>query len=185
MGAKEEGQTEILERFQSIVTCGLEILQKAKALEKPPSIEEMETGDIIKHRLKRCQTAADIFAEFSVDAAALKVTEMYKASTSGDRQRAQDRVLNYALGKPVERSMSIQVRVANMTDDEIDHETTRLLEKFAPKLGFKGGTGTSRSILIANGGEGRPPETGELQTQSGLPDEIHPEPRLSETPDSG
>ena len=116
-----------------------------------------QTNMVIKAaaKIEKCKTANDVLSGFAKDAAAGKVVEMITARSSQDRQRAQDTVLNYALGKPVDRVMSINMEVSNMSEKEIDHKIEELLEGFG-----KVGKGTATSLIIeSEGGEGCvPPE---------------------------
>lgn len=156
-------------------------LEEAKEKLDPILREEINDLDVSQQvkimkldwkRLSRCRTAGEVMAEFSQDAAALKVAEMFAGRDSGDRQRAMETVLNYALGRPVERRMSIEMKVAGSSDKELENEIQRLLDKFR----FEGGKGASSSLLIEPGTEEGFEQTQELQAQSWVSGEVREEP---------
>jgi hypothetical protein len=156
-----------------------EKLQEAVESANPTVIEGAETPEQVLtslrldwRRIQRCRTAGEVMAEFSDDAAKLKVVEMYSAEESGDRQRAQETVLNYALGRPIERRMSMEMRVSGASDKELESEITRLLAKF----GFEGGERTSSSLLVDPGTRQESEQTPRLQTLAGISTEIPPKP---------
>lgn len=115
-------------------------------------------------RFKRCRTAQDVFAENALDAAKATVLEMQLAYTSGDRQRAAESVLNRALGKPVDRIMSIGMQVSSKSDAELDHDINRLLSE----LGFQAGQRAARPALTSGEGKQGDFEAEELSPQSGI-----------------
>lgn len=120
---------------------------------------QMEKVDRVHHwmdRVERCRTANEVMAEFSRDAAAVKVEEMLNGAESADRQRAAEWVLQYSLGKPVDRQLSINMQVTNASDTELEHEIDRLLHE----LGHKEEEGeASTKFVEAKGGEGTEPSS--------------------------
>lgn len=149
-----------------------------EALESRPDLNHLPVGEGLNEmrldyrRVQKLKSAGEVMADFSPDAAKLKVVEMYHAPESGERQRAQETVLNYALGRPVERRMSMEMKVSGSSDKEIDNEINRLLAKF----GFQGGEGETTSLIISQGGSGEPGETEELQSERGVSEGVLPEP---------
>jgi len=125
---------------------------KKKEVIKPPNVP----------RLEKCNTAQDVFREFSSDAAAGKVEEMLKAKTSSDRQRAQETILGYGLGKPINRSLSYSVQLGDVTEEELNHGIKSLLYE----LGYTSGEGTSDRVFIGLKGAKRPVTITEVQTSS-------------------
>ena len=113
-------------------------------------------------RFKKARTANDVFSDFAKDAARATVMEMLLALSSGDRQRAAETILNRALGKPVDRIMSVGMQVSAKSDPELDHDIRKLLAD----LGFEGREGTPRQISAIEEGRARYPEADELQTES-------------------
>jgi len=130
-----------------------------------PEVELTQVRPVIlPERLDKCSTAQDVFREYSVDAAAGKVREMMKAKTSGDRQRAQETVLGYGLGKPVNRSLSYSVQIGDATDEELTHGIRSLLIE----LGFSSGEGASSRIFIGPKTIEGSVKTPEVQAESGV-----------------
>ena len=115
-------------------------------------------------RFKNCRSAQDVFADFAMDAAKTTVLEMELAYSSGDRQRAAEAVLNRALGKPVDRIMSIGMQVSSKSDPELDHDIRRLLAE----LGYQGTEGEARALA---------PRTESAKGLNQAPD-VHPESRV-------
>jgi hypothetical protein len=134
-------------------------------------IEKAQKSEQAVDRIRRCRTASQVFLEFSIDAAAAKIDEMLHGKTSDSRQRAQETVLEYALGKPVNRILSISGKIADAADDELEHDIRRLLAE----LGFAKGEGaTSRLLVGTQDGTGRF-EVASLSTESGISAEVHSE----------
>ena len=93
-------------------------------------------------RMARCRSANDVFSSFASDAAKMKVKEAIMAKNSSDRQRAQETILDRALGKAVDRSISLNVEIANLTEEELNER----IRKFSQ--GSEGGTS---SLLLDEG----------------------------------
>ena len=123
-------------------------------------------------RLKTCRSAGDVFLEFAPDAAMGKVVEMISAATSETRQRAQESILEYALGKPINRSLSLTMNIPSAREEEIDSDIRRLMAE----LGYTTGEGASSSILIGTKGEPGFIETGAVETESGVSGEVQKKP---------
>lgn len=121
-------------------------------------------------------SANEVFAEFSKKAAAMKVVEMVGAIESSDRQRAQETVLGYALGKPVERTISLHANIANMSKEELIDKIREKLAIFGSELGIEGAV-RGHTLLIDDGGrsEGGGEAEG-LQAESGVSGEVFKEP---------
>lgn len=126
-------------------------------------------------KIRKARTANDIFADNAMDMAKATVLEAYLAYSSSDRQRAMESVLNRALGKPVDRIMSIAMQVSSKTDMELDHDIKRLLGE----LGYKDGKGEACPALV--GGERKAgtdpfedvcPESG-IEWRPGIPRKIY------------
>lgn len=118
-------------------------------------VEKVELSEKIakvQERLESRASAGEVFADFSVEAARLKVTEMYIAKESSERQRAQETVLAYALGKPVERVASVNVQIANMDIEEIRSKIREKLNLFGPEVGIEGTVGRSSALIVEDGG---------------------------------
>lgn len=142
-----------------------EVLKDKKAeMEEKVALSRYRRGMIKRslRRLRQCKSASDVFSDFAKDAAKASVMEMFLASGSADRQRAAEGVLNRALGKPVDRVMSVGVQVSSMTDQELDYGIEQLLEE----IGFKGGQGKTRTIPVIAEGEPRFNETSEICSES-------------------
>lgn len=124
--------------------------QKAEMAEKV-ALSRYRRGMVKRtvRRFKKCRSANDVFSDFALDAAKATVMEMSLAFSSGDRQRAAETVLNRALGKPVDRVMSIGMQVSAKSDPELDHDIERLLAE----LGFEGKEGAPRQISAGAEGE--------------------------------
>lgn len=131
-------------------------------------VEELREVSDFQTRIRKCRTAGDVFREFSVDAAAAKVDEMKFAKTSSSRQRAQETVLEYALGKAVQRSLSMTLKVSDMQEEELEHEIRTLMGE----LGFAGSEGASSRLLIGTQGGERPLEIVEVSSSPGSPREL-------------
>jgi hypothetical protein len=101
-----------------------------------------------KTRLRRMGSANEVFSGFARDAAALKVEEMIVAKSSADRQRAMETVLDRALGKAVDRSINLNVDVANMSDEELDEQIRRTRAR------VEGGEGEAAPLLLDETGDG-------------------------------
>lgn len=154
-------------KYQEMVeTAPQEIIESATS-----KAEVISSLKLDWKRMSRCRTAGEVMTEFAEDAAKLKVSEMFMADESGDRQRAQETVINYALGRPIERRMSMEMKVSGASDKELEGEITRLLDKF----GFQGGKRTSASILIDDGAGQGPEQTKELQTMAGVSTDVSTE----------
>lgn len=121
-----------------------------------------------KTRLQKCQSANDVFSDFSKDAAIGKVTEMFIAKNSTDRQRAQETILDRALGKAVDRTMSINAQVSNEPDGVLDERIRQL----NAELGYTAGEGSSTSLLIEGEGDKGPEEADRLQAEPGISGEV-------------
>jgi len=119
-------------------------------------------------RLQKCRTAGAVFREFAVDAAAAKVEEMKHGKTSSARQRAQETVLEYALGKAVQRNLSMTLKVSDMGEEELTHEIRTLMGE----LGFAGSQGASSRLLVGAQGRERPIEALEVSTSPRSPAEL-------------
>lgn len=150
--------------------------EKAELAEKV-ALSKHRRG-IVKRTLRRfrkCRSANDVFADFSIDAAKATVLEMILAFSSGDRQRAAEAVLNRALGKPVDRVMSIGMQVSSKSEPELEHDIRQLLDE----LGYKGGEGATRALPVGAEGQTRYQQTPDIQTESrvewrvGIPRKIY------------
>jgi len=119
-------------------------------------------------RLEKCRTAGAVFREFAVDAAAAKVEEMKHGKTSSARQRAQETVLEYALGKAVQRNLSMTLKVSDMGEEELTHEIRTLMGE----LGFAGSSGASSRLLVGTQGREGPLEVAQVPTPSRSPAEL-------------
>jgi hypothetical protein len=130
-----------------------------------------ETVIRVLGKFDRCSVAGDVFSEFALDAAKGLVLEMYTAGSSSDRQKAQNAVLDRALGKPVDRSINLTMDVNQASDEELNHVIGELLVE----LGFKGGASEVSTLLIeAEGAEG----SGEVEafsSESGVSGGVHTE----------
>lgn len=113
--------------------------------EKVSRLQEVEET---LERLARCKSAGEVFGEFAKDAAAAKVAEMVQGKTSSARQRAQETVLDYALGKPIQRTMTMGIRVSDAREEELEHDIRSLMVE----LGFANGQGKASPILIGTQG---------------------------------
>lgn len=139
-----------------------EVIRPDKLEEKVEKLRDLDQTIV---RLRKCRTAADVFREFSVDAAGAKVEEMMFGKNSQSRQRAQETVLEYALGKPIQRSMSLSLKVSDMPEEELEDEIRSLMGE----LGFQRSQGTSSRLLIGTQGTEGPLTPENDQTQSGSP----------------
>ena len=111
-------------------TVGLEEVLSGdeKSLDDKIAFIKRSTANLkrILSRFKRCNTANDVFGDFSLEAAKSVVIEMFTANKASDRLRACEIVLNRALGKVADRSVSLNVEVSNLTDEELDHRIQTL-----------------------------------------------------------
>jgi hypothetical protein len=160
----------------------VDVITNGEVLEN--KIETVRKTETVLERLRSCRSAGQVFLEFSRDAAAAKVDEMLHGSTPDSRHRAQDTVLQYALGKPINRVMSMSMHVADASEEEMKNDIRKLLAE----LNFAEGSGETSSLFIgAKGGEGED-QAQELQTQPRLSgevceeheedsDDVDPEPR--------
>lgn len=121
-------------------------------------------------------SANEVFAEFSKMAAAMKVSEMVGALESSDRQRAQETVLGYALGKPVERTISLHANIANMSKEELVDKIREKLASLGSQLGIEGTTRGSALLIDDNGGGQRDEPLEGVCTESGVSGEVPSEP---------
>lgn len=85
-------------------------------------------------RFKKCHTSNEVFGEFSLEAAKAVVIEMFTASSSRERLRACEIILDRALGKVADRSVSLNVEVASMTDAELEQR----IQSLNAELNFAG-----------------------------------------------
>lgn len=110
--------------------------------------------DVVRRTLRRfrkCRSASEVFSEFSREAAEVTVMEMQMAVNSSDRQRAADSILNRALGKPVDRVVSVGMQISAKTDEELDHDIRQLITE----LGFERRAGEIGKVaLYDKDGEG-------------------------------
>jgi len=107
----------------------------------------------INQRAEKCPGANDIFSEFVRDAAIQTVIEMNTATQSTDRQRAQERVLDRALGKAVDRSVSVHMNVNDLSDEELNNKILQLLGEHAESIvNIKStGKGTTPPLIVEEG----------------------------------
>lgn len=137
---------------------------KKDEMEEKVALSKYRRGMIKRtlSRFKRCRNANDVFADFALDAAKGTVLEAQLAYTSGDRQRAQETILNRALGKPVDRVMSIGMQVSSKSEPELEHDIRRLLDE----LGFQGGEGATRALTPGREGAQRFSKAPDIQSES-------------------
>lgn len=122
-------------------------------------------------------SANEVFAAFSKDVAALKVAEAFNAIESSDRQRAQETILGYALGKPVERTISLHANIANMSKEELLDQIRQKLDSIGPQVGIPGAAG-GHSLLLDGGGGAECSEPLErVQAECGVSGEVSQEPQ--------
>lgn len=120
-------------------------------------------------RLRHKSSAGEVFAEFGPEAAKLKVVEMMNPyNDSSDRQRAQETVLGYALGKPIERTQSLTVQISNMDRDELESALNEKLNRLGHRFGIEGGVGGNPALLIEDGGDGVGESVKEFQATSAI-----------------
>lgn len=143
-----------------------EVLEDREALQE--DIRELRRLEQIKARLMSCKTANDVFSEFSVDAARVTVIEMLTAKASKDRQHSADKILDRALGKPVERVANINMEVAGYSDEELEDQTRRLMGE----LGYKGAEGSASTFVVAAEAEEGRGQAEVLQSESGVPGSV-------------
>lgn len=130
----------------------LEVIEEdAESIAEKVELAKYRRGIIGRtlNKFKKCRTANDVFAETALDAAKAKVLEMHLAQSSTDRQRAQDTILDRALGKSVDRSVSVAMSISSKSEPELDHDIERLLAEF----GYQGGERKDSPIFV--GGEGK------------------------------
>lgn len=94
--------------------------------------------------MKSAKSANDVFSRFALDAAELKVMEAILAKNSSDRQRAQETILDRALGKAVDRTMTVNVDISNMSDGELDDRIGKLMSD----LGYTTREGGASTLII-------------------------------------
>lgn len=118
----------------------------------------------VLNKFRGARSASDVFADNALDAAKVTVLEMHLASSSTDRQRAAESVLNRALGKPVDRVMSIGMQVSSKSEGELEHDIRRLLDE----LGYAGGEGKTREIIAGGKGILGIDKVEEVRSESGV-----------------
>lgn len=146
-----------------------DVLEGGEKLEK--KIERAMEIESSQERILRCASAGSVFQEFAKDAAARKVHEMEHAQYSGDRQRAQETIIEYAMGKPINRMMSLSMKIPDAPEEELDHDIRRLMAE----LGYSTRQGKTTSILIGNEGDQSDLQTVEARSQPRISEEVHPE----------
>jgi len=97
----------------------------------------------LQDRFETCQTANDVFTDFSRDAAKQVALGMYAGRSSQDRLRAANTILDRALGKPVDRTISARVEIAAMSNEELDYQIKYLMEELGNV-----DNGTAKGILL-------------------------------------
>jgi len=120
--------------------------------------------------IAKYRTAQEVFREHAVEIAMAKVEEARIAKTSQARQRAQETVLEYALGKPINRSITLGARISEATEEELDND----IRSLAIELGLAAGEGTSSRILIGPKRSEGYFETPSISPQSGVSRKLPP-----------
>jgi len=140
--------TTLKEHISNIDRCFVSDRPRVDEVLKPDSlagrVEKIREAEDQLIRIRKCRTAPDVFREFAVDAAGAKVEEMFLGKTSSSRQRAQETVLEYALGTPIRRSASMSLNVSEMPEGEIENEIKELMGE----LGFARFEGKTSRLLI-------------------------------------
>lgn len=160
------------------VTVGDVYLGGVEFKEKVSRVERVEG---MLERIRGCKTAHSVFTEFAVDAAAAKVDEMLNGKTSEARQRAAETVLEYALGKPINRNLSLSARVAEVSEEELDHE----IRRYMADLGFSEREGASTQLLVGVKGSKGGHEVIEVSAKSGVSEGICSEHKEGEDMSNG
>ena len=122
----------------------------------------------VQKRLEKLRSAGEVFGDFGRDAAEGKVLEMYLGSTSSDRQRAQETVLDRSLGKVVDRVMSLNVEVSSLKEGELD----RRIRELQDELGYTERKGEFATILIGEEEVKRCGEVEGIQGECGVSGEV-------------
>lgn len=130
----------------------------------------VKNWDNILDRMSRLRNADDVLHEFGVDAARLLVVEMFTAK-SDIRIKAIQQILDRTLGKPIDRSISVNHNVKEMKDEELDAQIKDMLHD----LNYITGT-TRRTVSLLVEGETAPGEVEASDSpDAGLAGEISPE----------
>lgn len=147
-----------------------DVITQGESLEK--KIRAAQDVEGVLERIRSCKTPGQVFLEFANDAAAAKVDEMLFGRTSEARQRAQETVLEYALGKPINRNMSLSMKIPEAADEELEHDIRNLLVE----LGFSTGEGKTSQIFMGPKGTQRQISASELPSEPGISAEVHSKP---------
>lgn len=102
-----------------------------EAISGPPIVKDAILGETVflevRERLEQCRSADEVFSSFAIDAAKVLVSIMTTSHSAADRQRAAVCLLDRAIGRPVDRMMSVTMEVANSSDEELDSRINDLL----------------------------------------------------------
>lgn len=131
-------------------------------------IQNMEN---VLNRLSSLRNSDDILYEFGSDAARLLVIEMHTARSSADRLKAIQQVLDRTLGKPIDRSITLNHNVKELKDEELDAQIKDMLHDLNY---ITGSTRRSVSLLIEGEAEKREIEVGD-SANVGLAGEVSSE----------
>jgi len=131
-------------------------------------LAEIRSRSKTLNHLLKYKSADDLFMGEGLYFARRMRMESEFGKTSADRIRAASEGLNRGVGKPIERTMNLNLDVQTMAQVELNQKIEELMVELGHKKARRGAT----QVIISAEGKSGEGQTSELPTQPGVPNSV-------------